>query len=740
VKTLTENKNQFFFDLDEQAKSCQGTLSFEKGELIVSVDGEETQRVSLVEGKELVQQTAVGCSWLELSLKDPADPEKALPASENISLCRFTMSAVEEAAEFCKVVNYYLETGFVGEMQIERVLVCPTCGRAMMQGIDICLFCVDKSYVFRRALKLMKPFLPAVLVSTAILIVANLFYTLMPVLNRFMTDHYLAPTADAKPWFAPVQGILLMSLFMILVRAAGEGLYIVSNRISIRAGTRFSDFLRRMVYEKVQSLSLSSMSKKTSGDLMKRITGDTNHIRQFLIDQGRYALEMMLMFVVILVILLLTNWKLTLMVFIPVPVVLVVMNRYWSRIRVRYEKQWRRESRANSILHDIIKGIRVVKTFGNEEREIQKYSKASEDLAVVSVQNEQFWAKTFPVLGFFMGIGEFFVLIFGGRMVITGEMTLGELVQFTLFLEYIYQPLRWMASLPRWLANAMTSLVKIYEVLDEKVEIADVENPKPLQQVTGSIRFQNVNFGYKSYEPVLKHINLDIAPGEMVGLVGHSGAGKSTLINLIMRLYDPDSGSILIDGTDIKEVTQKDLHDSIGVVFQDTFLFAGSLYDNIAYAREDATRQEVIAAAKAANAHEFIMRLSDGYNTQIGENGHNLSGGERQRLAIARAILKNPKILILDEATSSLDPETEDKIQEALARLVKNRTTIAIAHRLATLRHANRLIVLEKGEVAETGSHNELMEKKGIYYRLVMAQRQTAKLRDEVAASVASSK
>ncbi|HHX72613.1 MAG TPA: ABC transporter ATP-binding protein [Clostridiales bacterium] len=737
---MTENKNQFFFDLDEQAKSCQGTLSFEKGELIVSVDGEETQRVSLVEGKELVQQTAVGCSWLELSLKDPADPEKALPASENISLCRFTMSAVEEAAEFCKVVNYYLETGFVGEMQIERVLVCPTCGRAMMQGIDICLFCVDKSYVFRRALKLMKPFLPAVLVSTAILIVANLFYTLMPVLNRFMTDHYLAPTADAKPWFAPVQGILLMSLFMILVRAAGEGLYIVSNRISIRAGTRFSDFLRRMVYEKVQSLSLSSMSKKTSGDLMKRITGDTNHIRQFLIDQGRYALEMMLMFVVILVILLLTNWKLTLMVFIPVPVVLVVMNRYWSRIRVRYEKQWRRESRANSILHDIIKGIRVVKTFGNEEREIQKYSKASEDLAVVSVQNEQFWAKTFPVLGFFMGIGEFFVLIFGGRMVITGEMTLGELVQFTLFLEYIYQPLRWMASLPRWLANAMTSLVKIYEVLDEKVEIADVENPKPLQQVTGSIRFQNVNFGYKSYEPVLKHINLDIAPGEMVGLVGHSGAGKSTLINLIMRLYDPDSGSILIDGTDIKEVTQKDLHDSIGVVFQDTFLFAGSLYDNIAYAREDATRQEVIAAAKAANAHEFIMRLSDGYNTQIGENGHNLSGGERQRLAIARAILKNPKILILDEATSSLDPETEDKIQEALARLVKNRTTIAIAHRLATLRHANRLIVLEKGEVAETGSHNELMEKKGIYYRLVMAQRQTAKLRDEVAASVASSK
>ncbi len=735
---MTENNNQLAFDLDGQGRPCKGVIAFAGDELVVSENGREVRRVSLAGGKELVQRTAVGCGWLELSLKDPADAEKALPDSENIFLCRFTMSAVEEAAEFCKVVNYYLETGHAGEMRVDTVRTCPKCGRTMVQGIDVCLFCVDKSYVFRRAFKLMKPFLPAVLFSTVLMIVANVFYMLMPVLNRMMTDQYLAPAPDAKPMFAPVKGILILSLLLILVRAIGEVLYIASNRISIRAGTKFSDYLRRMVYDKVQQLSLASVSKKTSGDLMKRITSDTNQIRQFLIDQGRYALDMAVMFAVILVILLLTNWKLTLMVFVPVPAVLFVMNRYWTRIRARYEKQWRRESRANSILHDIIRGIRVVKTFGNEEREIQKYSKASKDLAKVCVDNERFWAKTFPVLGFFMGIGEFFVLIFGGRMVILGEMTLGELVQFTLFLEYIYQPLRWIASLPRWLANAMTSLVKIYEVLDEKVEIADAENPRPLENVTGRITFENVSFGYKSYEPVLKHIDLDIAPGEMIGLVGHSGAGKSTLINLIMRLYDPNSGRILVDGTDLKDVTQKDLHDSIGVVFQETFLFAGSLYDNIAYAKEDATREEVIAAAKAANAHEFIMRLPDGYNTQIGENGHNLSGGERQRLAIARAILKNPKILILDEATSSLDPETEEKIQEALSRLVKNRTTIAIAHRLATLRHANRLIVLEKGEVAEIGSHNELMEKKGIYYRLVMAQRQTAKLRDEVAAGVTS--
>ena len=227
---------------------------------------------------------------------------------------------------------------------------------------------------------------------------------------------------------------------------------------------------------------------------------------------------------------------------------------------------------------------------------------------------------------------------------------------------------------------------------------------------------------------MLKNVDLTIKPGEMVGLVGPSGAGKSTVINLMLRLYDPNSGAIYLDGIDLKEMAQQDLHGNMGVVFQETFLFCGSVYDNITYAREDATREEVIAAAKAANAHDFIMKLPDGYNTILGENGHTLSGGERQRIAIARAILKNPKILILDEATSSLDPETESKIQEALARLVKNRTTIAIAHRLSTLRHADRLVVIDKGKIAEVGTHTELLEKKGIYYRLVVAQRQTAKL------------
>lgn len=250
------------------------------------------------------------------------------------------------------------------------------------------------------------------------------------------------------------------------------------------------------------------------------------------------------------------------------------------------------------------------------------------------------------------------------------------------------------------------------------------------------MEFDSVDFGYKSYEPVLRDIDLKINPGEMIGLVGHSGAGKSTMINLVMRLYDVDGGTLKIDGRDIRDYDQYYLRENIGVVFQETYLFSGTIYDNISYAKSDASPEEVFAAAKAANAHGFIMELKDGYNTVVGENGYNLSGGERQRVAIARAILRDPKILILDEATSALDPETESYIQQALGRLTENRTTIAIAHRLSTLRHADRLVVLENGRIAEVGTHAELLKKRGVYYNLVMAQRQTSKLTSEAQAAL----
>ena len=328
-------------------------------------------------------------------------------------------------------------------------------------------------------------------------------------------------------------------------------------------------------------------------------------------------------------------------------------------------------------------------------------------------------------MGFVIRLGSYAILMYGNYLMFVDPMTVGLVNQCNTYCNMIYEPIMQITTIPRSISEFTTSLSKVLEILEENPDVSDIDSPKYVK-LSGDISLRNVTFGYNSYDPVLEHVTFDIKAGEMIGIVGHSGCGKTTLVNLIMRMYDTTEGQILVDGTDIREIAQNSLRTQMGVVLQETLLFSGSIRDNIRYAAPHATNEQVIEAAKLANAHDFIMSLPEGYNTVVGEKGYSLSGGERQRIAIARALIHNPKILILDEATAALDTETEKLIQDAINHLTEGRTTIAIAHRLSTLRNADKILVIDHGKLKEYGTHRELLDMKGIYYKLVMAQQRLA--------------
>ncbi len=479
--------------------------------------------------------------------------------------------------------------------------------------------------------------------------------------------------------------------------------------------------LRAKLYYKIQALSLSFINNRKPGELMNRVSRDTRQIRVFMQDVFGDMFSMLVTMVVSLVMMMIISWRMTLLSLVFVIVVIVITRLFWHHIHTIFHKQWLRADDLSSNLQDILSGMRIVKSFGKEERESARFTEKTRTYAAIQKKNETFWAVFYPILTFLLGVGTYIAVYFGGIQVLDGSMTVGQLVQFISYSGYLFGPLSWMTHLPREMMLMLTSLNRIHDVLDEEPILADKAESKAFP-IEGGFTFEDVSFGYQTYEPVLEHISFNVKPGEMIGLVGASGTGKSTLINLIMRLYDVDQGRITLDGYDLRDVQMESLHSQIGVVLQETFLFSGTILANIRFAKQDATLEEVIMAARAANAHDFICKTPDGYNTYVGEHGYNLSGGERQRIAIARAILNNPRILILDEATSALDTESEFLIQQALNRLIKGRTTFAIAHRLSTLRDADRLVVIDKHGVAEIGTHNELLEQQGIYYGLVNAQ------------------
>lgn len=610
----------------------------------------------------------------------------------------------------------------------EEEPVCASCGGLLVHGTRVCPNCMNKAAAFKRLLSVSRAHAKTFAAGLAVILAAAAVSMLGPYLQKLLVNSSLQPPAGHEP---DMQVFIWAIAGLLLVLIGGEGLGILKGRIMAKASSEIAADLRKLVYERIQGLSLGFLTSQRAGDIMNRITSDTDRIRNLLQELFTTAVYQLIILVSASVLLFAADWRLAFVVLLPAPLVACLQRYVWKGVVWKLvQKQIRIYDKANSYLHDVLSGIRVVKAFGKEEREVRRFRQYNSEFAAATYRTEKMFSMLFPISNYLIQLGQYLVLLIGCYMIIGQQMTLGELVQFTGYASMIYGPIAWLMFMPRWVADAVISIDRIFSVIDEQPEVMDADGSVK-HSIEGRITFRDVIFGYKSYEPVLKQINFEIKPGEMIGLVGHSGAGKSTLINLVSRFYDVNEGEILIDGVDIRRIEQAHLRSQIGVVLQETFLFGGTILDNIRYSKPDAAYEEVLEAARIANAHDFILRLPDGYDTRLDENGNNLSGGERQRIAIARAVLNDPRILILDEATASLDIDTETAIQEALRRVTRNRTTLAIAHRLSTLRHADRLIVLDKGEIAEIGTHAELIEKKGIYYNLITAQREMAKPKTE---------
>ncbi len=619
----------------------------------------------------------------------------------------------------------YLSRGMVILKRGEKIRVvskeleksCLKCGRGL-PNTSICPRCSGKKASFIMDFAgMVKPHTGKMIVIVLLMLLSALVGLVNPMVQRYLVDDLLI--APGKLFRDAVPCLLLMlalSMGVIVINVA-------KSYLCARLGSFISEDLRRQVFERVQLSSMSFIDDRSPGILMNRIVRDTARIKDFCSEVFCNMFTVVVSFVFVLAYMLMMDWKLALLSFAFVPVS-VGMSVGWRKvIHRKFHMQGIKHDKLNNRLRDVISGMAVVKSYGQEHREALSFDDTANDYAKIQKGNETFFAIFFPVLTFMLGLGSYLVTFFGGRATLMGEMTAGELLQFITYAGMLYSYVGWISNMPRHLMNLITSMERISDVMNQEPDIADGEEPIEME-IQGEVEFRHASFGYKSYQPVLEDISFKVKKGEMIGLVGASGTGKSTMINLIMHLYEVDDGAILVDGVDIRDIKLEKYHSQIGVVLQENFLFAGTIYNNIRFAKQDATYEEVIQAAKMANAHDFICQTPDGYNTYVGEHGYNLSGGERQRIAIARAILSNPALLILDEATASLDTESEYLIQKALERLTEGRTTFAIAHRLSTLKDADRLVVIDGHHIAEMGSHDELMKNKGIYYGLVQAQLQ----------------
>ncbi|WP_324778995.1 cyanophycin metabolism-associated ABC transporter [Thiobacillus sedimenti] len=703
-------------DLDPRLAFAAGLVVLTSGRLLARTPGREGWEAWPLEaGLALQHRDHGGVGTLELH-----------DARARLAAWRFTLAHNVSAVRLHDRFAEQLAAHLAGTPTAPREeLACPTCGAPLEPEQEECPVCsrelreAPSTWTLLRLWRFARPYKHPLLAGFVLTLASTGATLVPPYLTIPLMDEVLIPYGQGHPIDTGLVALLLAGLLASAVVAWGLGwartyiLALVSERIGAD--------LRTTTYEHLLQLSLEYFGGKRTGDLMARIGSETDRINVFLsLHLLDFATDV-LMIAMTAAILFSINPALALVTLLPLPFIAWMIHVVRDRLRTGFEKIDRVWSEVTNVLADTIPGIRVVKAFAQEAREAQRFREANRHNLAVNDRLNRTWSLFSPTVSLLTEIGLLVVWAFGIWQVAHDEITVGVLTAFLAYISRFYTRLDSMSRIVSVTQKAAAGAKRIFDILDHVSSVPEPARPVHLPRIEGGIEIRDASFRYGN-RGVIRGLDLAIRPGEMIGLVGHSGSGKSTLVNLICRFYDVSEGAIRVDGVDIRSLPVADYRRNIGLVLQEPFLFFGTIAENIAYGRPGAGRAEIVAAARAAHAHEFILRLPQGYDSLVGERGQGLSGGERQRISIARALLIDPRILILDEATSSVDTETEKEIQKALDNLVRGRTTIAIAHRLSTLRRADRLVVMDRGRIVEVGNHDDLMAREGHYYRLYQAQ------------------
>lgn len=519
-----------------------------------------------------------------------------------------------------------------------------------------------------------------------------------------------------------VRELMLFAIVLLVAHGLAALFTYTRSYVMHVLGERVILDIRKQVYARLQALSIFYFDSRQTGEIMSRITNDSEVVEEFINHAADTVISDVIKLIAMCAVMLWISTNLALIALAPVPFLFVLAYRFSRRVRSNYRSVRERLAEINAKVQENISGIRVIKAFAREDHEFENFETNVEEYYNIRCKVIAMWTKFFPSVDMLVRTGNAAVWIVGALLILRGTEQIGTLVTFSIYLGMLYEPVRNLAQINDTIQRSLAAAERIFEIVDERPQIEDAPDAVELPAMQGRVEFENVTFSYQDGEEVLRDICIKAEPGQIVALVGRSGAGKTSIVNLIPRFYDTISGRVLVDGLDVRQIKQASLRRQIAMVLQDTFLFNGTVRENIRYGKLQATDEEIVEAAKAANAHEFIEVMPQGYETEIGERGIKLSGGQKQRLAIARAILADPRILILDEATSSVDSESEYLIHRAMDRLMEGRTTFVIAHRLSTIKHADQIITLEHGRVSEVGDHKSLLEQDGTYSQMYAMQ------------------